>query len=468
MHPKGHRFDPTILREYDIRGIVGRTLTLSDALAIGRTMGTVAAAGSGRVAVVGYDGRMSSPEIEKELCRGLGDCGLYVLRIGMVPTPCLYFAAKALGASLGIMVTGSHNPPEYNGFKIMLNGMPFYGEDIQRLKDLAARGVWVHRTGGVVEADSMKAYLRRLLRDYRTKRGLRVGWDPGNGAAGPATLGLARALPGEHYVINEIVDGTFPAHHPDPTVPENLEQLRTLVLEHRLDLGVAFDGDGDRIGVIDDKGEIVWGDQLLAILAAEVLKTMPGSAVLADVKASDTLFDEIERLGGQPVMCPTGHSIIKSKMMELNSPLAGEMSGHIFMADRYFGYDDALYAAIRLINLVASGRKKLSELREALPEAVNTPEIRIDVPEERKFAIVEEVRNRLKAEGAEVNIVDGARVKEEDGWWLLRASNTQPALVARCEASDDEALKRIVARLAEELKASGIDPSTVPGLTLAG
>lgn len=465
MHPKGHRFDPTILREYDIRGIVGRTLTLSDALAIGRTLGTVVAAGSGRVAVVAFDGRMSSPGLEEELCRGLGDCGLYVLRIGMVPTPCLYFAAKALNASLGIMVTGSHNPPEYNGFKIMLHGMPFYGEDIKRLKDLAARGVWVHGIGGVVEADSLKAYLGRLLRDYRVKRGLRVGWDPGNGVAGPATLALARALPGEHHVINEKVDGTFPAHHPDPTVPENLEQLRELVLAERLDMGIAFDGDGDRIGVVDDKGEIVWGDQLLAIFAAEVLKTMPGAPVLADVKASDTLFDEIERLGGQPVMCPTGHSIIKSKMMELNSPLAGEMSGHIFMADRYFGFDDALYAAVRLINLVAGGRKKLSELREALPPAVNTPEIRIEVAEERKFGLIDEVRDRLKEAGAKVNVVDGVRVTEDDGWWLLRASNTQPALVARCEASDLDALAAVKAKLASALSDCGIDPSTVPELS---
>lgn len=464
MNPKGHRFDPSILREYDIRGIVGRTLTMSDALAVGRTLGTIVAAGSGRVAVVGFDGRMSSPGLEEELCRGLGSCGLYVLRIGMVPTPCLYFAAKALNAALGIMVTGSHNPAEYNGFKIMVRGMPFYGEDIQRLKDLAARGVWAHALGGAVEADSLSAYLGRLLRDYRSTKGLRVGWDPGNGVAGPATIRLARALPGDHHIINETVDGTFPSHHPDPTVAENLEQLQALVLNEGLDIGIAFDGDGDRIGVVDEQGRILWGDQLLAILAREVLKNIPGAPVLADVKASDTLFDEIERLGGQPVMCPTGHSIIKSKMMELNAPLAGEMSGHIFMADRYFGYDDALYAAVRLISLVANSRQTLGEMRDELPPAVNTPEIRIDIDEARKFEVIEEVKTRLKAEDAKVSTIDGVRVREDGGWWLLRASNTQPALVARCEASDEAGLARIKRRLLDQLAQSGVDTSSVADL----
>ncbi|MEQ8603585.1 MAG: phosphomannomutase/phosphoglucomutase [Marivibrio sp.] len=464
MAVRGHRFDPTILREYDIRGVVGRTLTPSDALALGRTLGTIAAAGSGRVAVVGFDGRMSSTVLEEELCRGIASCGLFVLRIGLVPTPCLYFTAKMLNAELGVMITGSHNPPEYNGFKMVVGGKPFFGDDIKRLRDLAGRGVWARAEGGVVEVDAMSAYVARLLVDYHSKRALRVGWDAGNGAAGPALLRLARRLRGEHLLLNETVDGSFPNHHPDPTVAENLEQLRQLVIDEKLDLGIAFDGDGDRIGVIDDEGEIIWGDQLLAILAGEVLKRHPGAPVLADVKASQVLFDEIERLGGKPIMCPTGHSIIKSMMAVHNAPLAGEMSGHIFLGDRYYGYDDALYAAVRLINHLAESQHKLSDLRKALPQVVNTPEVRIDVPEERKFDIVQEVKTRLAATDANVNDIDGVRVKVAEGWWLLRASNTQNALVVRCESHDQAGLKALKKMVSDQLSKSGVDGGSVKGL----
>lgn len=458
----GHRFDPSILREYDIRGVVGTTLTASDALALGRTMGTIAVAGSGRVAVVGYDGRHSSPMLEEELCRGLASCGLYVLRVGLVPTPCLYFAAKMLKASIGIMVTGSHNPPEYNGFKMMLNGMPFYGSEIQRLRDLAARGIWAHAEGGTVETDALGAYTARLAMDYPMKHGLRVGWDPGNGAACPVTLRLAHRLPGEHLLINETVDGTFPAHHPDPTVEENLTQLKDLVASEKLDLGIAFDGDGDRIGVIDDLGRVIWGDQLLALLARDVLRSMPGSAILADVKASQVLYDEIARLGGKPVMCPTGHSIIKTKMLEHNSPLAGEMSGHIFFADKYYGYDDALYTAVRFMAMVAESGKKVSELLDELPVMVNTPEVRIDVDDQRKFDVIDEVKARLQADGANVDDTDGVRVSARGGWWLLRASNTQPALVARCEAPDEASLSDLKQQVVNQLSGSGVavDPTS--------
>lgn len=465
MSGPGHRFDPSILREYDIRGIVGQTLTASDALALGRTMGTIAAAGSGRIAVVGRDGRMSSQMLEEELCRGLASCGLYVLRIGLVPTPCLYFTAKTLNASLGIMVTGSHNPPEYNGFKIVLNGMPFYGEEIRRLRDLASRGVWAQAVGGAVETDALGAYAARLSMDFKAKKGLKVGWDPGNGAAGPITLRMAHRLPGEHQLINEVVDGTFPAHHPDPTVEANLAQLRDLVLSEELDVGIAFDGDGDRIGIIDDKGRVIWGDQLLALLARDVLKRHPGAAVLADVKASQILFDEIERLGGKPVMCPTGHSIIKTKMLEHRSPLAGEMSGHIFFADRYYGFDDAIYAAVRFLDFVASSGKKASELLDELPKMVNTPEIRIEVSDDRKFDIVSAMKARLLEEGVDVDDTDGVRVRDRGGWWLLRASNTQPALVARCEAPDEESLIALKKRLSDELLAVGVSAGAISDLS---
>ncbi|RED49810.1 phosphoglucomutase/phosphomannomutase PgmG [Aestuariispira insulae] len=452
----GHRFNPTILREYDIRGVVGSTLTPSDALALGRTLGTIAAAKNGRIAVVGYDGRTSSPVLEEEMCRGLAACGLYVIRIGLVPTPALYFTSKVLDAAVGVMITGSHNPPEYNGFKIVMNNRPFFGQEIQQLQDLAYRGVWINRPGGVIQSDSMSAYVARLLKDHKRGRQLKVAWDPGNGAAGEATLRLARGLPGDHVVINEKIDGTFPNHHPDPTVEENLEQLKQTVLEEKCDLGVAFDGDGDRIGVVDNEGTVIWGDQLLAILARDVLANIPGAPVLADVKASQVLFNEIERLGGKPVMSPTGHSIIKSKMAETGAPLAGEMSGHVFFADRYFGFDDALYAAVRLIGYLGSQSKSLSELRQELPSMVNTPEIRVDVSEERKFDIVSEVKERLAAEGADVNDIDGVRVNEGSGWWLIRASNTQNALVLRCEAENDAELAQLKQRAVQQLTASGV------------
>lgn len=452
----GHRFDPTILREYDIRGIVGQTLSASDALALGRTMGTIAAAGSGRIAVVGRDGRMSSEILEQELCRGLASCGLYVIRVGLVPTPCLYFAAKMLSASLGIMVTGSHNPSEYNGFKIVLNGLPFYGDEIKRLRDLAARAVWTRGSGGTVTTDTLGAYTARLALDYPGKRGLKVGWDPGNGAACPIVMRLAHRLPGDHFLINENVDGTFPAHHPDPTVEANLEQLKDLVRTEELDIGFAFDGDGDRIGIVDDLGRPIWGDQLLALMARDVLAENPGKPILADVKASQVLFDEVKRLGGQPVMSPTGHSIIKSKMMEHGAPLAGEMSGHIFFADRYYGYDDALYTAVRFLGFVLKSGKKVSELLDELPKRQNTPEIRIDVEEARKFAIVQEVKTRLESADAEVDGTDGVRVSANGGWWLLRASNTQPALVARCEAEDQEGLTFLKQQIASQLEQSGL------------
>lgn len=452
----GHRFDSSILREYDIRGIVGKTLSSSDALALGRTLGTIAAASSGRIAVVGYDGRLTSPSLEEELCRGLATCGLYVMRIGLVPTPCLYFAAKALNASIGIMVTGSHNPPEYNGFKIVLHNKPFFGKDIQRLRDLAYRGVWVEKHGGIFETDAMAAYVSRMVKGFKAPRRIKVAWDPGNGAACEATMRLARGLPGEHIVINETVDGTFPNHHPDPTVEKNLEQLKKVVLEEGCDLGIAFDGDGDRIGVIDDKARVIWGDQLLALYSREVLGKMPGASVLADVKASQVLFDEVSRLGGKPVMCPTGHSIIKSRMAETGAPLAGEMSGHVFFADEYFGFDDALYAAVRLIRLLAGQKKSLSELRDELPSMVNTPEIRVDVSEERKFAIIDEIKERLKDGPAEVNDTDGVRVNENGGWWLIRASNTQNALVLRCEAKTDEDLAGLKQKVIDQLRLSGL------------
>ena len=452
----GHRFDPTILREYDIRGLVGKTLFPADARALGRAYGAELRRRGGRSVAVGYDGRLSSPELEAALADGLVQSGLEVKRIGLGPTPMLYFSVFHLPADGGVMVTGSHNPPDYNGFKMMLGHGSVHGEAIRQLGKIAAEGAFESGTGAVRETPVLEAYVGRLASDYRGGRELKVGWDPGNGAAGPAVVELTRRLPGRHLVINERVDGTFPAHHPDPTVPENLEQLRDLVLREKLDLGLAFDGDADRLGVVDGSGEILWGDQLMVLLARDVLKRHAGAPIIADVKASQVLFDEIERAGGRPVMWRTGHSLIKAKMAETKAPLAGEMSGHIFFKDGYYGFGDVIYAGVRLLSVLAHAPQSLAQMRAELPRVVNTPELRFPCPEDRKFKVVEEVRERLAAAKADVNAVDGVRVRTKDGWWLLRASNTQDVLVARCEGADAQGLERLKQALARELEKSGV------------
>jgi len=453
---QGHSFDATVLREYDIRGIVGETLHAADARALGRTFGSIVADGGGSRVCVGYDGRLTSPELADALIDGLRKSGVSVTRIGLGPTPMLYYATKTLGADGGIMITGSHNPSEYNGFKMVLGNGPFWGEAIQKLGARAAKGDWRSGEGGLEEIDILDRYVERLTADCRIERSLRIAWDAGNGAAGVALERLAERLPGEHTLLHSTIDGTFPAHHPDPTVPENLEDLRVAVASGNCDLGIAFDGDGDRIGVIDGKGRILWGDQILALLARDLLRDNLGAPIIADVKASAVVFDEIERCGGKPVMCATGHSIVKSKMVELGAPLAGEMSGHIFYGAPYYGFDDALYAAVRLVDIVARSGEGLDAMRDSLPQMHNTPEVRFEVPEARKFAIAEEVRDRLANSDAEVSTVDGVRVSTADGWWLLRASNTQNVLVVRCESSTESGLTRLKQAVVAQLAESGV------------
>jgi phosphomannomutase len=453
-----HRFDPTVLREYDIRGIVGRTLKPEDAFAIGRCFGSVIVRGGGKKVAVGCDGRLSSPELEPQLVAGLRACGLEVIRIGVCATPMLYYAAYALGTDGAAMVTGSHNPPDYNGFKMMLGKKPFYGKQIQEIGRMAAEGDVVPvAEGSDRKVDILEDYVARVLKDYDGgERRLKVVWDPGNGSSAEVTKVLAHRLPGEHFVINGTIDGTFPAHHPDPTVPKNLEQLIAEVAREKADLGIAFDGDGDRIGIVDDEGHVLFGDQLMIVLARDVLKAKPGGTIIADVKASQVLFDEIARAGGDPLMWKTGHSLIKAKMAETGSPLAGEMSGHIFFADKWYGFDDAPYSAIRLLGIVARMGGRLSDVRKALPQVINTPELRFDCEEARKFEVVREVKDRLAASGAKVQDVDGVRVLTDDGWWLLRASNTQAVLVARAEAKSEDGLDRLKGAISEQLQASGL------------
>lgn len=452
-----HRFDPSILREYDIRGTVGETLNPADLYAIGRAFGTILARGGGTSAATGYDGRLSSPELEDALARGLRAAGIDVKRVGRGPTPMLYFSTFHLGTDAGLMVTGSHNPPEFNGVKMVLKGKSFFGADIQKLGAMAATGDYASGSGGEQTVDVMDAYVARLLKDFTGAKPLTVAWDAGNGAAGEALVKMVAGLPGRHILLNETIDGTFPAHHPDPTVEKNLAQLKAAVAADGCDLGIAFDGDGDRIGIVDGQGRVLWGDQLLAILARDVLADIPGATIICDVKTSQVFFQEIERLGGKPMMWKTGHSHIKSKMAEIGAPLAGEMSAHIFFKHRYYGYDDALYAAIRLLNVLNGTDASLADLLDAMPKTVSTPEIRFDCPDDRKFQVVEEVRARLASEtGIEVHGMDGVRVQSADGWWLLRASNTQPVLVARCEAADQAGLARLKAALAGHLSQSDV------------
>ena len=452
-----HAFHPSVLREYDIRGIVGDTLHPADAVAIGRCLATLVRRAGGSTVAVGYDGRLSSPELEAALVEGLTASGAEALRIGRGPTPMLYYAATTRRAAGAVMVTGSHNPPDYNGFKMMLGGKPFFGKQIAALGAQAAAGDVDAATGSAQVIDVAADYVARLLTDWDGgDRALNVVWDNGNGAAGEVLTRLVAGLPGRHTVLNGTIDGRFPAHHPDPTVPANLAQLIGEVRARGADLGVAFDGDADRIGLVDDTGAILFGDQLMVLLARDVLAHRPGATIIADVKASQVLFDEIARAGGTPLMWKTGHSLIKAKMAETGAPLAGEMSGHIFFADRWYGFDDALYAAVRLLGVVARLNGLLSAARLALPQVVNTPELRFDCAEDRKFRVIEEVAARLRAVRAKVAETDGVRVLTDDGWWLLRASNTQAVLVARAEAKDAAGLERLKAALAAQLEASGL------------
>ncbi len=458
-----HTFDPVIIREYDVRGTVGKNLGREDALALGRAYGTMIRRAGGSKVMVGYDGRTHSPMFEEALVEGLMSTGMAITRIGLGPTPMLYFATYQNDADAGVMVTGSHNPPDQNGFKMLMaprlvGGGPIYGDKIKALAEIAAKGDFEVGTGTSQTLDVSEAYIERMMKDFQGMKGLHVVWDNGNGSAGDVLARLVKRLPGKHTILFGDIDGTFPNHHPDPTVPKNLIDLQNAVIEQGADMGIAFDGDADRIGAVDGQGRILAGDQLVAIYAREVLKSFPNATIIADVKASQVLFDSIAKDGGKPLMWKTGHSLIKVKMAETKSPLAGEMSGHIFFADKYYGYDDALYCGVRLMSLVETFGQSLAALRDTLPTMINTPELRFEVDEARKFAVVDEVKARLVAAKANVDDTDGVRVLTADGWWLLRASNTQAVLVARAEAKDTAGLERLKTQLVEALAASGIAP----------
>ena len=460
LHVVSHTFHSTVLREYDVRGIVGETLDTQDARAVGLSFGTMVRRQGGSTVVVCCDGRHSSPRLTEALISGLMATGCIVTRIGVGPTPMLYFSVFDLEADAGVMVTGSHNPANWNGFKMMLADRPVYGADIRLLGDMAAAGDWETGTGEQRSVPMIDRYVERLLQDFRGGA-FKIGWDCGNGAAGPVVERLTKLLPGEHLLLYTEVDGDFPNHHPDPTVEANLADLKQLVVQNACDFGVAFDGDADRIGAVDGQGRVVWGDQLLSILAQPVLSDLPGATVIADVKASQTLFDRITLLGGKPAMWKTGHSLIKARMKELGAPLAGEMSGHIFFGHRWYGVDDGILGAVRLIEAVTAQGGSLTSLKDAMPVVQSTPELRFQSSEERKFRVVEEVLARLKAEGAIVDETDGARVQRDGGWWLLRASNTQDVLVGRVEAVSLPKLDALKAELFDQLSLSGVAAQTV-------
>ncbi len=442
-----HNFDPSILREYDIRGIVGDTLHKKDAFAIGCAFGTKIKRNGGDHVCVAYDGRESSPDFAKNLINGLLSTGVNVENIGLGPTPMLYFAVKDRNANGGIMITGSHNPPNYNGFKMTLQKEPVFGQAIQEIGKIAASGDFEQGEGTLTTPDIQDEYVARLFQDLKplqeSRKPLNIVWDNGNGAAGEILRRLVAKLPGKHILLYDEIDGNFPNHHPDPTVDKNLEDLIQAVLEHKFDLGIAFDGDGDRIGTVDEKGDILRCDSLMTIYAKDVLSRNPGAAIIGDVKCSQVMFDEIARLGGKPIMWNTGHSLVKAKMVEENSPLAGELSGHIFFKDGYYGFDDALYCSIRLINAVTETDAPFSTLSAHLPKLHNTPEVRIEVEEATKFELVPRIAENLKPlvnDNFQINDIDGVRITTPHGWWLLRPSNTQNVLVSRVEADSKEEL----------------------------
>lgn len=457
-----HQFDASVLREYDIRGAVGRTLGAADAYALGRSFATRVLRAGRRCVAVGRDGRLSSPMLEEALVAGLCASGAEVLLIGLGPTPMLYYACVSLPqVQDGIQITGSHNPPDQNGFKMVFHGGPFFGPDILDLGRLAARGDWAVGDGTAKAVNVLDAYVERLLAGLRgvapdALGRLSIAWDAGNGAAGAVIERLCAGLPGRHVLLHTHVDGTFPGHHPDPSVDANLADLREAVARGRLDFGLAFDGDGDRLGVVDAHGRALAGDALIMLFAEDVLKRQSGGTVIADVKASGALFERIRALGGMPVMWKSGHSHIKSKMKETGALLGGEVTGHVFLADDYYGFDDALYAAVRLIAATIHLGQTVTALHDAMPVMVNTPELRFPVDDARKFAVIEEVRARLANQGADVVAIDGVRVTMPEGWWLLRASNTEAMLTARAESRSEQGLGHLLAALDAQLAASGI------------
>jgi phosphomannomutase/phosphoglucomutase len=449
---------PAIFRQYDIRGIVGKDLTVEAANRIGRAYAAyLGAEGLIGAVAVGRDNRPSGDALRDALVDGLTSSGLDVVDIGVVPTPLLYWALHHVGVAGGIQITGSHNPPEYNGFKMCVGTASLHGEDIQRLRELGETGPFPSGKGSVVSREVIEPYIEDVVqRVGPLARPLRVVYDCGNGAGSLVAPQLFERLAVRGRAIFCESDGTFPNHHPDPTVEENLVDLIKAVKRDRAEIGIAFDGDADRIGVVDGDGQVIWGDRILILYARDVLARVgKGQPIIFDVKCSQALPQAVEAAGGRPVMWKTGHSLIKDKMKELDAPLAGEMSGHMFFAEGFYGHDDALYGAARLLAIIARSGKSVAEMLSDVPEYVTTPEIRIDVPEEIKFDVVNRAVQHFRI-SHDVIDVDGARVLFGDGWGLIRASNTQPVLVARYEARTAERLAEIRGEMEGWLRSQGV------------
>jgi phosphomannomutase/phosphoglucomutase len=446
--------NPNIFREYDIRGIVGRHLTDETVAVLARALGTFFRKSNAKKIAIGYDARISSPRFCDLLTQGFTETGCDVLLIGRVPTPVLYHTVFTRGVDGGVMITGSHNPPDHNGFKICLGKDALFGSQIQEIKEIALSGEFTSGAGTVEKLDVLDDYCRDIVSRVSVgERKLRVVIDAGNGMGGVTAVPVYRELCVELTELFTEPDSTFPNHHPDPTVEENLDDLIRAVREGSADLGIAFDGDGDRIGVVDETGRIIWGDELMVLFSRAVLQERPGAAIIAEVKCSQTLFDDIAAHGGQAIMWKAGHSLIKAKMKETKAALAGEMSGHIFFADRFYGFDDATYAGGRLIEILSKTDKPLSALLADLPKTFSTPELRVDCPDETKFDVVKRIAEDF-ARTHNVITIDGARILFDHGWGLVRASNTQAILVLRFEADSDEHLaemRRTVEAKVEEL-----------------
>ena len=436
------KINPQIYREYDIRGVVDNDLTSDIVRQLGKGFGSHMVRLGKKSLAVGRDGRLSSGAFSEALIEGLLSTGCDVVNIGVCPTPVYYFSIFHLNKDGGIMVTGSHNPPEFNGFKVSVGKSTIFGEEIQKLGRLVEVGDFISGRGNLSEDKVIQAYQEYIKKNIRLEKKLRVVIDAGNGTGGVVAGPLLKDLGCEVEELYCEIDGRFPNHFPDPTVPDNLKALTERVLKTRADVGIGYDGDADRIGVVDDQGNIIWGDQLMILFSREILKQQKGATFVAEVKCSQNLFSDIEKHGGKAIMWRTGHSLIKEKMKEEKAVLGGEMSGHIFFADRYFGYDDAIYASCRLLELLSKTERKLSSLLADVPKTYITPEIRVFCPDEIKFKVVDQVKEELKKDHPIID-VDGVRVQFQDGWGLVRASNTQPVLVLRFEALTEDRLQEI-------------------------
>lgn len=442
---------PDIFREYDIRGIAGTQITENDVLSIGKGIGTFLVRNKCFDLTVGRDCRTTSDNYSELLIKGLLSTGCHVTDIGVCPTPIQYFSIRHLNKQGGVMVTASHNPPEYNGFKICKNMDSVHGDQIQEIRKSIEQNDFEQGKGSRSESDVITPYKQYIIENIHIKKPLKVGVDAGNGTSGVIAVPILKKLNCDVHDIYCDMDGTFPNHEADPTVAENMADLSALVKDNKLDVGIGFDGDGDRIGVVDEKGNLIYGDQLMIIFSREILSRKPGATFISEVKCSKTMYDDIKAHGGNAIMWKTGHSLIKKKMKEENAELAGEMSGHMFFADRYFGYDDATYACCRLLEILSDTGKTVSELLSDIPKTYNTPEIRMDCPDNVKFSVVAKLTEIFRKEYDVIDI-DGARIVFEDGWGLVRASNTQPALVLRFEALSETRMTEIKELVESALK----------------